>query len=253
MMLYTWRCCSRGIPHPKTDDPNRVEIYEKIVEILSPEVDKLFRLIKFQKSAIEKFCQEVKVLCHAEKKKEFVSEAYLLTLGKMINMFAILDELKNIKSSVKNDFSTFKRSVQYLKLDSDFQALHESQNLSMFLATHDHIRITLKKTLEAIPNYVELLSEIINICVNMFESPSRLFLTLAEKHMLVKVIGFSLDLIDNDRCTIYKLDQKKKISIERIDKIFRAVEVVPLYGDMQISVFQYVKAKISSLANGHNA
>lgn len=62
-----------------------------------------------QLKAIERFCNEVKRLCHAEKKKDFVSEAYLLTLGKFINMFAVLDELKNMKASVKNDYSTYRR------------------------------------------------------------------------------------------------------------------------------------------------
>lgn len=63
----------------------------------------------FQRKAIERFCSEVKRLCHAERRKDFVSEAYLLTLGKFINMFAVLDELKNMKCSVKNDHSAYKR------------------------------------------------------------------------------------------------------------------------------------------------
>ena len=52
-----------------------------------------------QRKAVESFCNEVKRLSHEEKRKDFVSEAYLLTLGKFINMFAVLDELKNMKSS----------------------------------------------------------------------------------------------------------------------------------------------------------
>jgi len=44
---------------------------------------------------------------HAEKRKDFVPEAYLLTLGKFINTFAVLDELKNMKSSVI-DHSTYR-------------------------------------------------------------------------------------------------------------------------------------------------
>lgn len=128
-MLYTWRCCSRAIPQPKSNEqPNRVEIYEKTVEVLAPEVNKLLNFMYFQvlficfyckivyllqfflqRKAIDRFSQEVKRLCHTEKRKDFVSEAYLLTLGKFINMFAVLDELKNMKSSVKNDYSTYRR------------------------------------------------------------------------------------------------------------------------------------------------
>lgn len=66
-------------------------------------------IVFLQRKAIERFCAEVKRLCHAEKRKDFISEAYLLTLGRFINMFAVLDELKNMKSSVKNDYSTYRR------------------------------------------------------------------------------------------------------------------------------------------------
>ncbi len=48
---------------------------------------------------------------------------------------SVLDELKNMKSSVKNDYATYRRAAQFLKVMADSQALQESQNLSMFLAT----------------------------------------------------------------------------------------------------------------------
>lgn len=128
-----------------------------------------------QRKAIERFCSEVKRLCHAERRKDFVSEAYLLTLGKFINMFAVLDELKNMKCSVKNDHSAYKRywainledkksrsvplfllfclcggkltsfsvctfrAAQFLRKMADPQSIQESQNLSMFLANHNRI------------------------------------------------------------------------------------------------------------------
>lgn len=125
------------------EQPNRVEIYEKTVEVLEPEVTKLMNFMYFQviyilhsaltvrymwagqeksqtpdlfpppsvfqRTAIDRFCGEVRRLCHTERRKDFVSEAYLLTLGKFINMFAVLDELKNMKCSVKNDHSAYKR------------------------------------------------------------------------------------------------------------------------------------------------
>lgn len=49
VMLYTWRCCSRAIPQPKSNEqPNRAEIYEKTVEVLGPEVNKLLQFMHFQ-------------------------------------------------------------------------------------------------------------------------------------------------------------------------------------------------------------
>lgn len=68
---------------------------------------------------------------------------------------------------------------------SDSQTLQESQNLSMFLATQNKIRDKVKETLERIPGYEELLSDVVNICLHMFET--KMYLTPDEKHMLVKV------------------------------------------------------------------
>uniref|UniRef100_A0AAX7TC51 Cytoplasmic FMR1 interacting protein 2 n=1 Tax=Astatotilapia calliptera TaxID=8154 RepID=A0AAX7TC51_ASTCA len=49
VMLYTWRSCSRAIPQVKCNEqPNRVEIYEKTVEVLEPEVTKLMKFMYFQ-------------------------------------------------------------------------------------------------------------------------------------------------------------------------------------------------------------
>uniref|UniRef100_A0A672NPM2 Cytoplasmic FMR1-interacting protein 2-like n=1 Tax=Sinocyclocheilus grahami TaxID=75366 RepID=A0A672NPM2_SINGR len=239
VMLYTWRSCSRAIPQVKCNEqPNRVEIYEKTVEVLEPEVTKLMKFMYFQRKATERFCSEVKRLCHAERRKDFVSEAYLLTLGKFINMFAVLDELKNMKCSVKNDHSAYKRAAQFLRKMADPQSIQESQNLSMFLANHNRITQCLHQQLEVIPGYEELLADIVNISVDYYEN--KMYLTPSEKHMLLKVMGFGLYLMDGNVSNIYKLDAKKRINLSKIDKFFK-LQVVPLFGDMQIELSRYIE------------
>ncbi|KAJ7395454.1 hypothetical protein BTVI_154519 [Pitangus sulphuratus] len=240
VMLYTWRSCSRAIPQVKCNEqPNRVEIYEKTVEVLEPEVTKLMNFMYFQRNAIERFCGEVRRLCHAERRKDFVSEAYLITLGKFINMFAVLDELKNMKCSVKNDHSAYKRAAQFLRKMADPQSIQESQNLSMFLANHNKITQSLQQQLEVIVGYEELLADIVNLCVDYYEN--KMYLTPSEKHMLLKVMGFGLYLMDGSVSNIYKLDAKKRINLAKIDKYFKQLQVVPLFGDMQIELARYIK------------
>ncbi|KAM9585946.1 LOW QUALITY PROTEIN: cytoplasmic FMR1-interacting protein 1 [Trichechus inunguis] len=240
VMLYTWRSCSRAIPQVKCNEqPNRVEIYEKTVEVLEPEVTKLMNFMYFQRNAIERFCGEVRRLCHVERRKDFVSEAYLLTLGKFINMFAVLDELKNMKCSVKNDHSAYKRAAQFLRKMADPQSIQESQNLSMFLANHNKITQSLQQQLEVISGYEELLADIVNLCVDYYEN--KMYLTPSEKHMLLKVMGFGLYLMDGSVSNIYKLDAKKRINLTKIDKYFKQLQVVPLFGDMQIELARYIK------------
>ncbi|XP_064636208.1 cytoplasmic FMR1-interacting protein-like isoform X2 [Lineus longissimus] len=244
-MLYTWRCCSRALPQVKSNDqPNRVQIYEKIVEVLEPQVQKLTAFMYFQRKAIDRFCGEVKRLCHKEKKNDFVSEAYLLTLGKLLNMFAVLDELKNMKASVKNDNSAYRRAAQFLRVMSEAQSIQESQSLSMLLATQNKIRDNLKESLQLIPGYEDLLAEIVNLCVYMYENKT--YVLPEEKHMMVKVMAFGLFLMDGAakdgrEININKLDARKRINLAKIDKILKQLEVVPLFGDMQICPFNYIK------------
>lgn len=82
-------------------------------------------------------------------------------------------------------------------------------------------------------------------------------------------MAFCVSIIDHSSASMVKLDQKKRISISRLDKIFKvfyalsihydlilflfvlnlifdlclfqSVEIVPLYGDMQIQPFSFVK------------
>lgn len=101
-----------GLPclQVKSDDqPNRVEIYEKTVEVLEPEVKKLKSFMYFVENAVDRFCKEVKMLSHPERRKDFISERYLLTLGRFINMFVVLDALKNMKACLNNDYAFYKR------------------------------------------------------------------------------------------------------------------------------------------------
>ncbi|KAK0400166.1 hypothetical protein QR680_003383 [Steinernema hermaphroditum] len=244
--LYTWRCCSRAVPMAKSNDqPNRIEINKTVVTVLIPEVDKLYRFMTFSNKAIGRFCDEIKRLCHPEKRKDFVSEAYLLTLGKFMNMFAVLDELKNMKASIKNDFSTFRRAAQSLQSQQDVklqpsETIQYMHDLSMFLATHNKIRESLKSELQNIEGYEEILADVVNICVYLFEN--HMYISPDERHMFVKVLAFSLYLMDGqEKAFVNKLDQKKRISIASLDKIFKSLEVVPLYGDMQIQPFSFVR------------
>ncbi|KAK7103491.1 cytoplasmic FMR1-interacting protein 1 homolog [Littorina saxatilis] len=241
VMLYTWRSCSRAFPQVHSNEQqNRLQIYQTIVEIMEPQINKLMQFMFFQRRAIDTFCGEVKRLCHKEKRNDLVSEAYLLTLGKFINMFAELDELKNVKSSVCNDYSAYKRAAQCLKSTMDMESLKESQNLSMNLATKNSIRDTLRGNLAAIPGHEDLLADIVNTCVHMYES--RMYLEPAEKYQLVKVMAVGLYLLDREEgANIYKMDAKKRInSISKIDKILKELTFVPLYGDMQIAPYQYI-------------
>ncbi len=91
------------------EQENRIELYQKTVEVLNPHVIKLRELYKFQSKAIDRFVLEIKSLANPEKLKGFISQTTKVTLAKMLDMFAVIDALKNMKACLNNDFSFWKR------------------------------------------------------------------------------------------------------------------------------------------------
>ncbi|EFO93077.1 CRE-GEX-2 protein [Caenorhabditis remanei] len=131
------------------------------------------------------------------------------------------------------------RASQFLQTMSDTDSIQRMQNLSMFLATQNKIKDDLKLKMKVIEGYEELLSDVISICAHMYEKSA--YISPNEKHMYVKVIAFSLFLLDGDSVIVAKLEQKKRLNFQNLDRIFKSLEVVPLYGDMQIQPFAFVR------------
>ncbi|OON15300.1 cytoplasmic Fragile-X interacting family protein [Opisthorchis viverrini] len=174
----------------------------------------------FQNAATERFAKEVERLAHKDQKNFFVNQAYLVTLGKMLKMFAILDEMKNMKASMKNDYSNYKRATQFLQ-HHDPKAMEESQNVSMFLAKQKIIRDTLKERLNAVDGYEDLLVDIIHNSAQMYDS--KMYVLPEEKHTHVVVSTNSTSTLASEK----------------------ECEVVNLFGDMSVEPFSYVRQTTS--------
>jgi cytoplasmic FMR1 interacting protein len=98
------------VPQVKSSEQaNRNEIYEATMQVLEPEIQKLKDFYAFQGQAIERFTATVRSLANPERLKGFISQATRLALGNLIHMFAVLNELKNVKACLNNDFSQYKR------------------------------------------------------------------------------------------------------------------------------------------------
>eukprot|EP01091_Cochliopodium_minus_P018721 TRINITY_DN766_c0_g1_i1.p1 TRINITY_DN766_c0_g1~~TRINITY_DN766_c0_g1_i1.p1 ORF type:complete len:1390 (-),score=504.69 TRINITY_DN766_c0_g1_i1:45-4214(-) len=238
-MLYTYRSCSSAVPRVKaTDDPNKATIYEKTYEILEPEVGKLKKLMFFQKESIAFFKQITDNVKNGLAKKLVYSEEFVLHMIKMLDMFAKLDALKDMKACLNNDFSFFKRAFGFLRknMGNDDQT-QENHTLYLFLANNNSITTSLKSELQGLSGFDDTLSLVANMCADYMEQ--ELFVLPDEKFMLLRVMPFLLSLMDGpDKLNIFK---SKKIKISRFTKIFDKYPVVPLYGDMQITLSLILK------------
>lgn len=227
VLLYTWRSCTIPLPKNMPNEGNVVAL-----EVLEKEVAKLKEFFSFQKEAVEKFQSEIVRLTSS--KVEFVSKTYFSTFGKFVSILATLDELKNIKASIKNDFAYYKRISG--KISKKPELSNEVREMSLFLATHNCILGEVKKLLVAATGFEELFCNVINSCVAKFEQKD--YLLPEEKYDLVKVTAFLTYLTDSQS---FNINKSKKLNLPKIDSMLKQVEVLPLFGDMMFRAFNYIE------------
>ena len=136
---------------------------------------------------------------------------------KLLDMFAKLDALKDMKACLNNDFSFFKRAFGFLRknMGNDDQT-QENHTLYLFLANNNSITTTLKSELQNMPGFDDALALAINQCADYMEKES--FVLPDEKFMLLRVMPFVLSLMDGpDKLNIFKT---KKLKLTRFIKIF---------------------------------
>src|SRR5690349_1404970 len=102
--VYTFRALSRALPQVKTSDQaNKNEVYEKSYQVLAPEVEKLKAFMLYVKRAVAQWATLVG-RCVVTLREEQPSEQLIWALIQMTDQFALLDELKNMKT-FNNDLS----------------------------------------------------------------------------------------------------------------------------------------------------
>jgi len=173
-MVYTYRSCSKALPQVKTqDDPNKAAIYEKTFDVLDPEIRKLKDLMYFTRDTVKLFCEHIKSIAGAvsqKKKPKTIPDLYIHQLVKMLDLFTILDALKNMKACLNNDFSFYKRAFGFLRksMANDDQT-QENHNLYLFLAHQNSITTNLKTEIQQIAGFDDVIALLVNQCARYVE------------------------------------------------------------------------------------
>ena len=90
-------------------DPQKLgEVHVKTVEVLRPEIQKVKELMRYSDASLALVCDCLKQIS-ALMNDLRPSEDFLMSFAKVLDMFLIIDALKNMKTSLNNDFSMYKR------------------------------------------------------------------------------------------------------------------------------------------------
>eukprot|EP00055_Hartaetosiga_balthica_P012544 m.61242 g.61242 ORF g.61242 m.61242 type:complete len:1371 (+) comp7987_c0_seq1:100-4212(+) len=241
-VLYSARSLSKAIPQLQSNDQeNKNKLYEESIKILQPEVDRMKSFLGFQEQATSVIQQSISFLTEAfvaEKRDlSIISPELLLSLARLFGMLFTVDNLKNVKSAWSNDLSAYKRACSNLRR-MDGLDIQSQQRLIFFLANNNAIINEVKKQLETIKNFKEVLVHLTHFCLDRFDAG--VYFNAEEKHMFLKAIMFlvfAMDGIDHqakekdDKNSILRL---KKLRLEHVLKTFKRYPIIPLFGDMHI-------------------
>jgi len=113
----------------------------------------------------------------------------------------------------------------------------------MFLSNPQHpqhlILFHLKSDIHKISGNDDVLQALIDHCCDAYEKER--YLLASEKHMLLRVVPYLIYLMDSDDKDGFNVFKNKKLRMDRVLKIYKTCPVVPLYGDMRISVLWVLK------------
>ena len=247
-MLYTFRSVSRAIPMvnivvPADASPEeraeltarKSEVNRKIVEILKPEILKLRELMQFVDRAINVFRETIVTLSTPEARQKVVPEGLYTALIRMIDVMLKMDNLKDMKACLNNDFSRYKRALGE-DTDDEFRRFISNEKQVIFT--------NLRAEVKGITGHEEVLLEILdqvsfNLENGVHVTPDEMFSTLRVlPHLMFLIDG---DAIGTQTFNIFK--SKSQVPMSKLQKLIKQYPVVPLYGDMPITLF-YILCRI---------
>lgn len=255
-MLYTFRSCARALPQvTKQNEEHKVAIYQASWDVLRSGMEKIKDLMDFQYVVVQKFVKETKRLSSTLQLHTSGSEMLLNRLVQLLDLIAVLDHLKDCKTSIKDDFNCYKRtfhSVQNSLENNGNMIRAEMDKIQLFLSDPRHPRRYIFYSLKnALPIECEMvIIRLINYCQHRIEQNRDLL--PEEKCRPHRVLPVLMNLLDGLGASTSVLDVQRRddtgggnstkeeirdinvfkhklIDVSRLSKMLRLRPIVPLY------------------------
>jgi cytoplasmic FMR1 interacting protein len=218
----------------------------QMVEILEAEMLKVRDLLEFCNTMIATFYETIQALTSPEAREKVVPEGLHVAMIKLIDILLKLDSLKDMKASLNNDFTRFKRAVRAGAADvgprlAVLEALQAE--LQPFINNVDPrkskmwIYHTLRAEVKRVIGHEDVLVEVLEQATSSLEN--HIYTTPDEKFRYMRVIPYLLMFIDGDAEDPKSINvfKGKLFKIGSAQKLFKEYPVIPLYGDMPITTY----------------
>ena len=175
-MLYTYRSLARALPPVSGDEAHKKAMYAASYEVMHPYIERVKELMYFRDEVVSKWCSNLQLVVRVEAKKKadpsaIPCEGLLVQLLRVLDVLVVLDNLKDTKACLNNDFSTYKRAVQHCRSDiRDAESVTQANALlGPFLASKESMLSALKNAVFKLPGADDTLTTMANTCIDCLE------------------------------------------------------------------------------------
>eukprot|EP01041_Mallomonas_annulata_P000174 gene174-299_t len=256
--LYTFRSVSRAIPMTTiiipvnaTDDEkelltNKKHLYNKtIVDILRPEILKIRNLMEYVLSTISFLLEHIKYCIQMNSNDKIIPEILYIKIIHILDTLIRIDNIKDQKACLNNDFSRYKRALGALATQPGMALtsamLEEQMQLQHFLSNQDpkkaknYICYNIREEIKRINGYEEFLFFLLEYSLEFYEKNQ--YILPEEKFRILRILPHILLLLDgniedNKSLNIFR----SKKSLVPYQKLMKQYPIVPLYGDMPMNM-----------------
>jgi cytoplasmic FMR1 interacting protein len=256
--LYSYRSLSKALPEINIDigqnmsneEKNelvtkRNDINRKVFDIMKPTIIKLKELISFVTTATTQIYDCVIHLINLQQKNGSVPDDFYDSLLVLLDILIKIDNLKDMKPSVQNDFSRYKRA-----LGGQFtgEIMDELTRLQNFLTSpqdprfaKSYIFLKLRGEVKNISGHEEILFDLLSFAYQKYDAG--LYVGPESMFCLIRVVPYLIVLIDGNlsdpkSTNVFKTYKSKLVPYQ---KLCRKYPFVPLYGDMTIGTFYVIQ------------
>lgn len=224
-----------------------MELNHRLSELLRPSMSRLLELYGYVTGSIQLLYELLSFLATPRLGNPLPSDALLDRAVTLLDTLIILDNLKERKTAYVQDFERFKAALGNQLSPTENEEINVLNTLLMNsdpIKSKNFVYFSMKEQVKRVVGCDDLLATITEYCLKQIEASfdntgncSSNFLAPDDLFRHVRALPYLLALMDGPaedlKANVFNF---KKIHISPIQKIFRRLPVVPLCGDMTLTL-----------------
>ncbi|GAB9470486.1 hypothetical protein Gpo141_00007730 [Globisporangium polare] len=261
--IYCARSCARAIPPvtQEADPAQTMQYYLAVFTVLQPQVEKIKVLGDYCSQTVVMLSDNIQRITVHENTTRVIPDVLMDTLLDVMDVLLQLNQLHDTKSSLRNDFSMFKRAFKHVQehVQDAEQVEKDVHRLQDFIGNSSQskgsIWDSLRHNLTNVKRFDQVVYLLLRHCLSHIDDD--ICLVPDQKFKYIRVLPSLLAVLDESRQNTKASSNRaaEKKAMEAAVKVLQRYPVVPMFAEinaMPVSAFQSSNVAKSEISIGEN-